>query len=219
MPPAPTRPLRSDAVRNRDKLLAAAREEFAESGLHASLEAIARRAGVSVGTLYHHFTDRAGLIDAALLPVVERSMAHARAALDDPDPWNALVSHLVAIADWQSRDHGFTDVCVLSLDDDLPIERAKREGHGYFEALIARAQASGDVRADVTPSDVGLLVWSIVQSTAAIRAERPTAWKRHLAIMLDGLRAGAAHPLAEPPLDPAQLAEAMAFPGARPGPR
>src|SRR5882757_1609905 len=89
--PVTTRPLRRDAQRNRELLLAAAREVFAERGLEAPLEEIARRAGVSIGTLYNRFPSRVDLVDAALTEPVEASVRIAERALANPDPWQGLV--------------------------------------------------------------------------------------------------------------------------------
>lgn len=204
-----SRPLRKDAERNRARVLDAARTLFAESGLNAPLDEIARRAGVSAGTVYHRFGDRDHLIDEALLPLVVESVEHARMSLSDPDPWHGLVTHLFALAKWQSEDRAFTDICVLSLPDDFAIEAAKREGHSLTEKLVSRAQRSGQLRADVTLGDIGLLVSGTVKATEPIRSEQPDAWRRHLQIVIDGLRVEAASALPGTPPAPADVAAAM----------
>lgn len=210
MPPTSSRGLRRDAARNRETLLDAARAVFAEQGLSAPLDHVARRAGVSVGTLYHHFGDRAHLIDAALLPRVRWAVEHARDALaQEPDAWGALTHHLVELAAWQARDRGFTDICALALPDDFAVEVAKREGHVLTERLVQRAQAAGQLRDDVTLADISLLVWGCVRATEPLRAARPSAWRRQLGIVLDGLRSHGATGLDEPPLDAGDVAEAM----------
>jgi AcrR family transcriptional regulator len=220
MPQKKPRAPRADAARNRERLLEAARAVFSEHGLSAPLEGVARRAGVSVGTLYHHFGDRSRLIDAALLPLVERAVTHARDALDrEPDAWAGLTSHLTAIAEWQAHYRGFTDICLLALPEEFPIELAKREGHRVTEQLVRRAQDAGQLRDDVTLADIGLLIWGCVRATDQVRAARPSAWRRHLAIVLDGLRAPAATALTEPPLEAADVTEAMRPTSRRPPPR
>jgi AcrR family transcriptional regulator len=203
------RPLRVDARRNREALIAAAREVFAEAGLDASLETIAERAGVSIGTLYNRFGGRLALIDAALAPSVEASVVLAEQALEHPDPWEGLVDHLTAIAEMQATDRGFTAICLHTLPADTATERTKARGHALTEALLERAQRSGHLRDDVTLADVGLLVWTTVHATEGIRSVAPDAWRRHLAILFDGLRKHAAHPLPGPPLDPDAVREAM----------
>ncbi|SHK58403.1 transcriptional regulator, TetR family [Pseudonocardia thermophila] len=208
----PSTPLRADARRNRARLLDAAREVFAEAGLDASLEEIARRAGVRVGTLYHHFGNRTALVDAAIAPRVEAWVERVEEALAHPDPWEGLVEHLTLLAEWQTADRGFTEVCVRTLPADSATERAKARGHACYAELIARAQAAGALRPDVSPADVGLLVWAAVRATEGVRALAPDAWRRHLGVLLDGLRADRATPLPGGALDPATVRAAMTFP-------
>ncbi|MGI5125689.1 TetR/AcrR family transcriptional regulator [Pseudonocardia sp. CA-107938] len=208
----PSSTLRADARRNRERLLSAAREVFAESGLDASLEEIARRAGVRVGTLYHHFGNRATLVDAAVAPQVEASVELTERALANPDPWQGLVDHLTTLAEWQASDRGFTEVCVRTLPADSATERAKARGHTRYLQLIARAHEAGVLRTDVGPADVGLLLWGVVRATEGLREVLPDAWRRHVCVLLDGLRAGSATPLPGAPLDPAMVATAMRFP-------
>jgi len=189
------------------------RATFAEHGLGASLEEIARRAGVRVGTLYHHFGSRVGLIDAALTDRVEASSRLAEQALDCADPWQGLVEHLTAIARWQAEDRGFTEVCVHAFADDLAIEKAKARGHELTKQLVDRAHRAGVLRPDVGLTDLGLLVWAVVRATNGVRTIEPDAWRRHLAILLNGLRPEAAHELPGSPLDPDHVRVAMAYPG------
>ncbi|HTF55113.1 MAG TPA: helix-turn-helix domain-containing protein [Pseudonocardia sp.] len=209
--PVTTRPLRRDAQRNRELLLAAAREVFAERGLEAPLEEIARRAGVSIGTLYNRFPSRVDLVDAALTELVETSVRIAERALANPDPWQGLVEHFTAIAELQVADRGFTDICVYALPPGSATERAKRRGAELTLALCERAQRAGVLRPDVTLTDLVLLVWAVVRASDGVRAVAPGVWRRHLALLLDGLRSDAAHPLPGQPLDPERLRQAMAF--------
>ncbi|GAA3382906.1 TetR/AcrR family transcriptional regulator [Cryptosporangium minutisporangium] len=208
---APSRPLRRDAQRNREALVAAAKGVFAARGLDAPLEDVARAAGVSIGTLYNRFPTRAELVDAALIDTVEASVASAAQALTAPDPWQGLVDHLTAIGGLQARHRGFTDICVRTLPPDSATEQAKRRGHELFVALLDRARAVGALRPDVDTSDIGLLVWAAVRATDGLREVAPDAWRRHLAIVLDGLRGTAAHPLPGAPLSPEAVRDAMAF--------
>lgn len=212
------RPLRADARRNRELLVAAAREVFAERGLEAPLDEVARRARVSIGTLYNRFPSRTELADAAMAGLARESVRLAERALANPDPWQGLVEHLTALAELQATDKGFTDICVHSLPPDSATERAKARGHELFGALIERARRAGVLRPDIAPTDLGLLTWAVVRATDGVRTVAPDAWRRHLAILLDGLRADAAHPLPGAPLDPevvrrARLAQTSEQPG------
>ncbi|MBU3063667.1 TetR/AcrR family transcriptional regulator [Nocardia sp. NEAU-G5] len=207
--PGSARPRRRDARDNREKVIAAARARFTAEGLDASLNAIARDAGVSIGTLYNHFPTRDALIGEAMLERVERSARSAEAALAAPDPWTGLVDHLTALAQWQAVDRGFTDLCVRSLPPESPLEITKMRGHRLFREVIARAQASGALRDDVDVTDIGLLLWSVVRATDGARERAPEAWRRHMGVLLDGLRSGAAHPLSGPAIDDETLGAAM----------
>jgi hypothetical protein len=140
-------------------------------------------------------------------PLSHRSAA----ALANPDPWQGLVDHFTAIAELQVADRGFTDICVYALPPGSATERAKRRGAELTLALCERAQRAGALRPDVTLTDLGLLVWAVVRASDGVRAVAPRVWRRHLALLLDGLRSDAAHPLPGQPLDPERLRQAMAF--------
>lgn len=203
------RPLRSDARRNRARLLAAAAEVFAERGVHAPLEEVARRAGVSIGTLYNRFPHRADLVDAVFVDIVRSSIAVAERHLADPDPWRALTGQLTAMAEQQAANRGYTDVCAYALPEDSETERLKLRGRAVMLELIDRAQRAGVVRADVTVEDLSLVVWSAVRATEAVRESAPQAWRRHLTLLLDGLRPEGATPFDVPPLAPGVVSAAM----------
>ncbi|MBF6332939.1 TetR/AcrR family transcriptional regulator [Nocardia transvalensis] len=195
------RPRRKDARDNRDRIVAAARRRFSVDGIDASLNAIAREAGVSIGTLYNHFPTREALIDESLLEYVQDSVRSAEEALRSADPWEGMVGHLTYMAELQATHRGFTDLCVRTLPADVPIEAVKARGNQLFHELILRVQESGALRSDVDVTDVGLLLWAVVRATDGVRELAPDAWRRHLAVLLDGLRAEAAHPLPGEPLD------------------
>jgi AcrR family transcriptional regulator len=211
LPQTEARPLRADARRNRELLLTAARAVFAARGLDAPLDEIARRAGVSIGTLYNRFPTRVDLVDAALAEQVLTSVRLAERATADPDPWRGLATHLTAIAELQAVDRGFTDICVYTLPADSVTERAKRRGNELTVALVERAQRAGVLRTDVDLTDIGLLLWAAVRATEGVRTLAPDAWRRHLALVLDGLRTDAAHPLPGRPLNPETMRQAMSF--------
>jgi hypothetical protein len=151
------------------------------------------------------------VVDAALLDRVEASVAVAEDALRNPDAWAGLVEHPTAIARLQAMDRGFTEICVVSLPADSATERAKARGHVLFTQLVDRAHRAGELRDDVDMADLGLLTWGVVRATDGIRDVAPEAWERHLAILLDGMRSGAAHPLPGHRLDPALVRNAMAL--------
>jgi AcrR family transcriptional regulator len=183
------RPLRADAVRNRDKLLHAARAVLGEQGLDAPLEEVARRAGVSIGTLYNHFADRAALVAAILPgqlspldPIAERSLA-------DPDPWNGFVVFLEGMFALQSRDRGLNDAVARNAPG-TPETAASCAGFSRIDQIIARAQDAGGLRADYTAHDFTTLVWAVSRIIQLTADTDPAAWRRFLALHLDGLRSG-----------------------------
>jgi len=213
------RPLRSDAARNRDKLLAAATQVFGERGLDAPLEHIARRAGVSIGTLYAHFPAREALFDAIFpsrLAGLDQIAAHAMAA---PDPWDGFAGFTEALFELLAADRGLSDAFAQRFPLSPDVAEACRRGFGHAEQIIGRAHDSGQLRSDFQLADLVCLTWAISQVIRESAAFAPEAWRRHLAFVLDGLRAPAAHPIPVPPLSPAQLAEAINGPAAVSSPR
>jgi AcrR family transcriptional regulator len=203
-----SRPLRRDAALNREKLLTAASEVFAERGLRAPLEEIARRAGVSIGTLYNRFPTREALIDAIFPDVLADQLRAGEEALNLPDPWEGFVLLLERTCELQARNRGVNDIWSVRLTA-AKVEEACRHGLAQVTELIDRAQRRGSLRADFTPSDFSFIVWSnsrIVEATADVA---PDAWRRNLALILDGLRAEAAHPIKHPPMTLAQVDAAM----------
>jgi AcrR family transcriptional regulator len=182
------RPLRADAVRNRAKLLDAAAAVLGEQGLDAPLDEVARRAGVSIGTLYNHFPDRAALIEAVLPEQLSPLTPIAEQALADPDPWHGFVGFLEGLFGLQARDRGINDAVVRNPPDALDAS-VSCAGFGNVDRIIARAQAAGELRADFAASDLTALIWAVSRIIQQSGDEDPPAWRRFLAIHLDGLRA------------------------------
>lgn len=205
-PPAP-KPLRADAARNRAKLLAAATELFGERGLDAPLEEIARRAGVSIGTLYNHFPSREAFWEAIFperLATLERITETALAA---PDAWDGFVAYLEGLFALQAEDRGLNDALAQRFRAAPEVEKACHRGFQLAELLIQRARDSGQLRPDFEPEDLVTLIWAMSQVIRESMETAPDAWRRCLAFFLDGLRAGAAHPIEVPPLTQGQLGE------------
>jgi AcrR family transcriptional regulator len=195
-----TPPLRRDAQRNRERLIAAAREIFAARGLDVPLEEVARAAGVSIGTLYNRFPSRAELVDAVFADREATVARLAEASLEMEPPWDGFVHFVEQICRLLAADRGYNDLSARRLPHAPP-----PRGHTLMTELIARAQASGELRADFTLADMAFVTWSITRTIEATAAVRPDAWRRHLAFLLDGLRAAAAHPLPAPPLGEHQV--------------
>ncbi|MDQ4048776.1 MAG: TetR/AcrR family transcriptional regulator, partial [Actinomycetota bacterium] len=179
--------LRADARRNRERILAAARKEFAEHGLDVHMEQIARGAGVGVGTVYRHFPAKENLVQALADERFARFAELAGAALDDADPWNAFCELMRESARVTAEDRALSE----AMDQLAGLCTTAAEKAGLFELvneLIERAKASGAIRADFTAADVPSLMRGLARATAPQDNGPPAmSWERYLEIMLAGL--------------------------------
>ncbi len=173
------RPLRADARRNREALVAAAREVFGTKGVDAPLDEIARRAEVAIGTLYNRFPTRADLVEAAFLPTLEEAKAVLDEALARDDPWDGFVLFLERSVLMQVSDRGFTEVCSRTFDPASGLEKAKQANGARMNRIITRAQEAGVLRPDFRGEDL-----AVVFAGASAAQD----WRRGLALVLDGLR-------------------------------
>jgi AcrR family transcriptional regulator len=216
-PAEPQRPkLRRDAQRNRDAIVAAARTVFADHGLEAPLEEIARRAEVGIGTLYRRFPTRVDLLDAVMADTVRAHVDAAEQALASDDPWEGFERYLERICQLQAADRGLNDAMSMRFPRATAIESDKARMFELVGEVIRRAQASGQLRADLTVEDLAFVTWANSRVLEATRAAgAPDAWRRYLAFLLDGFRAGRAGRLPEPPLSPRQVYRAMLSLGRR----
>lgn len=183
-PALPQRPMRADARRNAEKVLAAAREAFAEGGESTALEQIARRAGVGIGTLYRHFPNRQALLEALYVKEVEE-VSRSASELETADPWDALNGWFERLIGYLATKRALANELLNYLDQDAPLFQECRAA--LYEAgspLLERAQAAGAVRADVEFSDVMHMVVGI----AKIPTTEPGQTDHILRIALDGLR-------------------------------
>ncbi|MEV0640903.1 helix-turn-helix domain-containing protein [Streptomyces sp. NPDC050619] len=203
------RPLRRDAQRNRDALLSAARTCLAEQGIEASLEQVAKRAGLAIGTLYRHFPTRLHLVQAVFADKLGawREAAERAVALDDA--WEGLCLFLEAMCELQVGDRGFQDLAGIRLPETACLAGAQSRIHELAVRIVERAQEQGTLRSDVTPEDLAFVIWSNARVTEATQDIAPEAWRRYLHLLLDGFRAERAHPLPQPPLSKDELYRAM----------
>ncbi|WP_439664156.1 TetR/AcrR family transcriptional regulator [Lentzea sp. HUAS TT2] len=178
-----SRPLRADAARNREKLLAAAAELFAERGLDVPMEHIARRAEVSIGTLYKHFPSREDLVSVIFLDRLTALDVIGEKALADPDPWHAFTVYLDDLYGLQAEDRGLNDVLARDLPNAPEVVSACHRGAGHAEALITRAIEGGVLRADFSIVDMATLTRAMAQ----VIRDSPGEWRRFLSIYVDGL--------------------------------
>jgi len=196
--------LRRDAAANRQHLIDAAWQVFAEHGLDASVEEIARVAGVGVGTLYRRFSTKDALVAALVQDVLDAMLAFADDAAKQPDG-EGLERYLEAASAYQAEHSG----CLPRLwntDVHSPSIYRLRTTVG---GLLEDAKRHGRVRADLTSTDLTVIMWSIRGVIETTRAVAPEAWRRHLGIVLAGMRP-AEQPLAHRPLTRPQVDKIIA---------
>jgi AcrR family transcriptional regulator len=179
-----TRPKRADARRNYDKVIAAAREAFAEGGASTSLEEIARRAEVGIGTVYRNFPNRQALLEAVYVGELD-GLCRAAGELGDLEPWDALVGWLRRFVGYMATKQALAQELLDYMDRDAPLFKSCRTMmYEAGEPLLERAHAAGVIRPDVTLSDVIQMVGGIAKIQGADSAQI----ERILDIALDGLR-------------------------------
>jgi AcrR family transcriptional regulator len=182
--PTTRRPKRADAARNYDALIAAARDAFTRDDADASLEHIARQAGVGIGTLYRHFPTRKDLLAAVY---EEEVQAICRSADDFAGlpPWEALTGWLRRFTEYAVTKHALMDALMSYVDREDPVFQSCRVAiNTTGNTLVERAKASGDIRPDADFADIGRMVAGI----ATIRNAEPGQIERILELALDGLR-------------------------------
>jgi AcrR family transcriptional regulator len=181
-------PLRADAERNRQRLLAAAKDLFATRGLDVTLDEIARHAGVGTGTAYRRFPNKDALIDALMVDRIGELAAIARDCLKDPDPWRGLTGYFERALALQAADRGLKEVLFSSGRGRERSVHARRQIAPVVTKLVRRAKEAGVVRDDIDTSDVPLINFMINTMVDFGRDFEPDLYKRYLAIVLDGLR-------------------------------
>ncbi|MFE9400433.1 TetR/AcrR family transcriptional regulator [Streptomyces sp. NPDC006530] len=197
-------PLRSDARRNRDLLVAAARELFAEQGLNVPLDEIAKRAGVGNATLYRRFPARGDLVEAVFHEDLTAVMASGEEARLARDAWGALTAYLEGVCALLARDRGVGDLMTTGIEGAPTLDAIHAHNHATVSELMRRAAQAGELRTDVVAEDLLFALSALGTSLPAVEAIRPGSWRRPLALLLDGFRAEAQRPLPELPLTPAE---------------
>ncbi|MEA2650574.1 MAG: hypothetical protein QOI85_295 [Chloroflexota bacterium] len=208
MGPGQARPLRTDAEHNRARIIEVATTAFARRGLDVPLEEVAEEAGVGIGTLYRRFSNRDELIGACFERRLAEYAAAAERALAAPDGWTGFAWYVERICAMQAADRGLADVMNRSLPNAKVLEAHRSRGYEVSVRLIVRAQVEGSLRADIVAEDLALLFMANAGVIEVTHGFARDAWRRFLAIFLDGLRSNGAGPLPPPPT-PRQTMRAM----------
>jgi AcrR family transcriptional regulator len=193
------RPLRRDAAANRQRVLDAAARVFATHGLEASVDEIARVAGVGMGTLYRRFPTKDALIAALVQDVLDRMQALADEAATRRDG-TGLEFFLAASSAYQAQHRGCLPRLWATGTDHESVDRVRRS----VAALLREAKSHGRIRRDVKATDLTVLMWSVRGVIETTREVAPNAWQRHLDILIAGLRP-TTEPLQHPPLSRNQV--------------
>jgi AcrR family transcriptional regulator len=186
---APSRPQRKDAARNRELLIAAARDVFARRGIEASLDDVARHAGVGVGTAYRHFANKYELLSAIMAQSIDDFVAAIESTLDIEDPWAALVAFFEAGLTVQTRDRGLREV-LSGVHDAETMTGVQDRLFGPIDTLLKRAKKADVVRKDLKTSDLGMIVTMICSIADVAGDLHPDLWRRYLDLCLEGLKPG-----------------------------
>lgn len=205
------RPLRRDAERNRQRILTAAAEVFNDHGLEVSLDEVARHAGVGVGTVYRRFPSKEDLVEALFVERIDSVAALAEAAGEAGDPWSALVSFMEQVVEMLAADAGLRQMLMFSTYGRDGVSYARRRNAPLVGRLVERAQAAGQLRLDLEPTDIPFIIFTLTEGTQFARHVSPEIWRRYLNLVLDGLRPARERvtPLPVPALLPQEMEQTM----------
>ncbi|MCV7024404.1 TetR/AcrR family transcriptional regulator [Mycolicibacterium novocastrense] len=184
----PRRPLRKDAVLNRQRIVEAARELFAVRGLEATRKEVAHYAGVGVGTVYRRFPTKQSLVDAIFEDGIDEITALGETALSMPDSWNGLVFFVEEMCQLTARDQGLREAVLSRAHGGDRVEAARLRLDPMVAKVVEKASAAGYLRADIGDTDLPLVSVIAGAVTEFAGDSRPDLWRRYVAIFLDGLR-------------------------------
>jgi AcrR family transcriptional regulator len=186
--PAAAKTLRSDARRNRERLIASAHELFAREGVDVSVEEVTQHAGVGMGTLYRHFPTKDDLIDAVLEDAFGELLALAERAAEADDAWSGFTRFLERALELRVQNRGLKDLLASGEHGERRAAMRKRI-LPLVRRIVESAQAQGTLRADFKPEDVRFVFWSVARAIELTEDDSRNEWRRYLRFLLDGLRA------------------------------
>jgi AcrR family transcriptional regulator len=199
--------MRRDAALNNERLVQAAREVFARDGLSATLEDIARHAGVGVGTVYRNFASKREIVETLYDAAIDSALADVGAALEIEDPWLAIVTFFEVTAASQARDRGLCET-ILGLDGVGPNPETAEKLLAALTPLFERASGAGVLREGITVTDIGP-IFAMLSMVYPMSDAGSELWRRYLALLLDGLRASDRPALPVPALGAASFGVAF----------
>ncbi|MGA2757430.1 MAG: helix-turn-helix domain-containing protein [Solirubrobacteraceae bacterium] len=180
---------RADSQRNREALLAAAAQAFAQGGIEVSADEVARRAGVAKGTLFRHFATKRDLVNAVAVVRLLQLRAAVAEVMATRAPGLGAVAELMSRgAELLAADRSFFAAASGPGPADAQLGAAKLELQLALDELVAGAQRCGEVRPEVTGTDIAMLMMAATNTCAPAHALQPQLWRRYLALMIDGLR-------------------------------
>jgi AcrR family transcriptional regulator len=182
------RPLRRDAEQNRQRILRAASEVFTTRGLQATLDDVARQAGVGVGTVYRRFPDKEALVDALFEDKLQALVTLAERALEAPDSWTGLVTLMEQAATVLTGDRGLLEILMYATYGKDRVSRARARMQPVMTRVVERAQRDGKLRADFRPTDVPVIEFMLSTATEYAGQAQPEIWRRYLTLIVDGMR-------------------------------
>ena len=179
---------RADARRNREAVLAAAKQLFADQGIDAQMPDVARAAKVGVGTVYRHFPTKDDLVAALVVERFERLAEKAREGLEADDPWTGFCDFIRFSAQIQADDRALCDV-MGSREDMMNVAALAADLPDLCEKLVKRAQRAGELRRDLAWEDIPMIACGLGRITQPTMGPATGRWPRLVEIILDGLRA------------------------------
>jgi AcrR family transcriptional regulator len=199
------RSLRRDAERNRQRILRAAAEVFRERGLDATLDDVAHRAGVGVGTVYRRFSDKETLVAQLFQERIDELVSMAEKACEADDPWSGFLCYLEYVASTMAGDLGLRQMLLFATYGRDRVACLREQVRPVVDRLVTRAQEAGALRADFSATDVPMLTAMLATVAEYAAPVQPGLWRRYQALILDGLRPDGATPLAPPALTPMEM--------------
>jgi len=197
---APIPRLRDDAEHNRERIVTAAQEVFAERGLDASLDEVARRAGVDTATIYRRFPTRTDLLTAIFERNISDYVDAVDEALANPSSWTGFCQLLERLCAMQAADAGLRDLIIMSFPKTTRTELLRATGQRGIEELVARAKIEGKLRPDFAVAEVASLFVANAYLVSATCAT-PDEWRRFVANMIESFRAERPIQTLPPPTD------------------